>query len=249
MSTPPSPTNGLPLNTRWSLIARVREEDPEGPRHELHALIIAYWPALRAHLIHKKGIEADRAEDLLQGFVSDKILEKDLIAKADRRKGKFRTFLLTSLDRYVIGQHRWQTAAKRAPGRPIVDIDDHGDTANVKRPGPSDPSDVAWARTVVAQAIDLMKAECDQAGLDEVWGVFDARILGPLFREVKPVSYPKLIERYGFRSYAVATKTATKGKRMYAECVRSVVARFVIIADVDDEIAELRRILDEAGGG
>ena len=76
-----------------------------------------YLPALKAHLLFKRTVPRDRVEDILQGFVVDKVVEHHLLSRATRKKGKFRTFLLTVLDRYVIDQQRRENAQRRRPDR------------------------------------------------------------------------------------------------------------------------------------
>src|SRR5947208_800763 len=100
--------------TAWSLVARAASATPEERSAALEALLRRYLPALRVRLVVDKRIENHKAEDLLQEFVTHKILEQDLIALADRAKGRFRTFVLTALDRYLIDQSRFELAAKRS---------------------------------------------------------------------------------------------------------------------------------------
>ncbi|HWA50642.1 MAG TPA: hypothetical protein VG742_20405, partial [Dongiaceae bacterium] len=89
------------LPTRWSLVERAGHPSQPGGRVALNEILVLYHPPLLAHLIRRRGLPPDRAEDLLQAFIAKRILEKKLLKKADRNRGKFRTFLLTSLDRFV----------------------------------------------------------------------------------------------------------------------------------------------------
>ena len=100
-------------STRWSLVARAGQVDPEAKREALGQLLTRYLPALQAHLVHRKGLSEEEADDLVQEFVTSKILEKDLIARADQQLGKLRTFLLTALDRFVKNKLRDRRAKKR----------------------------------------------------------------------------------------------------------------------------------------
>ena len=84
--------------TAWSLVAEAGQEDAGAKRDALDRLLRRYLPALRAHLIYRRRFAPERADDLVQEFVADKIVEKDLIARADQQLGKFRTFLLTALE-------------------------------------------------------------------------------------------------------------------------------------------------------
>ena len=69
-------------------------------------LIQAYSPALRDYLTQVRRVNADHADDLLQSFLADKILEDDLIRRAEQGRGRFRSFLVSSLDRFVADRHR-----------------------------------------------------------------------------------------------------------------------------------------------
>ena len=78
--------------TSWSLVALAAKEGPEAEREALEKLMVRYLPAMRAHLVSAKRMDPNEAADLLQDFVTTKVLERDLIAQADRQLGKFRTF-------------------------------------------------------------------------------------------------------------------------------------------------------------
>lgn len=51
----------------------------------LERLLGSYAPAMVGHLVHRKRLPPDRAEDLVQGFIADKVLEKRLVGRADTR--------------------------------------------------------------------------------------------------------------------------------------------------------------------
>ena len=102
--------------TRWSLVDRAGREGSEAERQALGQLLTRYLPALRSHLIHSKRLQPADADDVLQDFVAGKVLERDLIAKANVQLGKFRTFLLTALDRFLLNRIRNGKAKKRAVG-------------------------------------------------------------------------------------------------------------------------------------
>src|SRR6059036_2878941 len=111
-TVPPVPEGRFPT-THWSQVALAADLDPRVKREALGCLIREYLPAFEAHLRHVLRQPADRADDLLQGFVCDQVVAADLLADADRGRGRFRTFLLTALDRYVARVWRTETAGKR----------------------------------------------------------------------------------------------------------------------------------------
>ena len=236
-------------STRWSLVDRAGHLRAEAKREALGQLLVQYLPALQAHLVHRKGLHPDRADDLVQGFVANKILEKDLIARADQQLGKFRTLLLTALDRFVKNQIRDEHAKKRAPSEgAILAFDERYQGLPAGQP-PSEVFDVAWARGVVSEALRQMQAECEETGRQDVWGVFQCRVIGPILEGTPPVDYRELIERFGFNSPTQASNVLTTAKRMYARALRSAVGQYTEDEDeVETEIEELKEILARCSG-
>ena len=86
--------------TQWSLVDVVRRGDSRATRAALEELLRRYLPALRAHVVRRRHISLDDSDDLIQEFIASKILEKDLLARADRELGRFRSYLLKALDRF-----------------------------------------------------------------------------------------------------------------------------------------------------
>src|SRR3954469_24919000 len=138
-------------STHWSLVGRAGEVSPERRREALGILLRRYLSALRAHLVVAKRISADAADDLIQGFVADKIIEQNLLAQAEQGRGRFRSFLLTALDHYAVGRFRHETASKRSPATPLRDIANQlelsADSAE-----PSHVFTLVWARQVIDEA-------------------------------------------------------------------------------------------------
>ena len=206
--------------TRWSLVDLVRRGDRTAMREALQELLSRYLPALRVHLTLGRGLAPDRADDLIQEFVAGKILEKGLVALADRQLGKFRTFLLTALDRFLIDQIRQAAAKKRSPGdAKLLAIDDYG-ACQQSDGSPSQVFDVAWARSVVAEALGRMRSHCQASGREEVWGVFQCRLVEPIFGATEPAGYEELVVRFGLKSPAHASNVLVTAKRMFARTLR-----------------------------
>ncbi|MBN2475456.1 MAG: hypothetical protein JXB62_12670 [Pirellulales bacterium] len=237
-------------STRWSLVAQAGLEDSQARREALQQLLERYVPALRAHLVQQKRLPAEKADDLVQEFVTGKILEKDLIARADQRLGKLRTFLLTALDRFVKNQLRDERAKKRAPtDGAILSFDDRYGGL----PGGQQPSqifDVAWAHGVIGEALDQMRQECEVSDRLEVWGVFECRVVKPILEGAEPVDYDQLVARFGFRSPTQASNILTTAKRMYARALRAAVGQYAESQqEIESELRELREILAQSGTG
>ena len=230
--------------TQWTLIDRVGEPTSFEQRQALAALLQRYLPALRAHLVLERRISDERADDLLQSFVSQKVLEQRVIDRTDRDRGKFRTFLLRALNHFVIDQHRREHAAVRRPAggapEPIADRDVAVDDA----PPPSSAFDREWARQVLDEAVRRMREECAENGRPEVWGLFEARILKPAMDGAEPASYESLLGTYRFASPAQASNVLMTAKRNFARHLRAVIGEYAVDEEqVEDELNDLREAL------
>ena len=225
--------------TQWSLVA-LAGGDQGRQSAALEEFLRRYLPALRSHLVHRRRLNRDEAEDLLQAFICDKIIQGRLIAKAVQGRGRFRGFLRRTLDNYLFTELR----RRRQPALPI---DEHIDSGPAEEP--SDSFDVPWAREVVRSALERMQEECRASGREDVWGVFDARILAEVAYGDPPLPYDELVARFNLKSPTQAMNLVITAKRMYERCLRAVVAEYTPEgAEVDAEIQQLAEILSQGGG-
>ena len=107
--------------TRWSLVlAAGASQSPESAA-ALAALCETYWYPLYAY-VRRRGHQVDDAQDLTQGFLA-RLLEKNDLATARRGRGRFRSFLLTSLKHFLANEWDRGRAQKRGGGRSSLLID------------------------------------------------------------------------------------------------------------------------------
>ena len=246
MSQSPPPERGPQRfpTTHWSLVGRAAGRGDAGAgKVALAELVRIYLPALRAHLLGPMGIDRDRAEDLLQGFLADKVLEQNMLAAADPGRGTFRTFLLTALERFVIDAHRRDSAAKRAPKGKMLDVEEFGHRAARLHPNPSHAFDRAWAGEVLGEVTRRMRAECQQTERAHLWGIFEARMLLPIIDGADPPSHEALAKKHALPSAAHSANALTSAKRLFTRTFRAVVSEYAADeAEVDSEIRELWEI-------
>ncbi|HEX8912141.1 MAG TPA: hypothetical protein VF796_07255 [Humisphaera sp.] len=230
--------------THWSLVARAGEDPSAAQRDALGELLKRYLPAFRTYLMTKYRFPADQADDVAAGFVASRLVEQNLIGKADADRGKFRNFLMTALERYAIDQQRQDRAAKRGGGRDQDNVMDVGERAS-GRPGedPAEAFDASWAREVIRTAVERMRAQTEQTRPD-LWGVFADRVLGPTFDGTEPTAHAELVRRLGFKDEGQAANALQTAKRIFARTIRGVVAEYATTADeVDAEVGELMAAL------
>ena len=247
MSEPVRSSSPFP-NTSWSMVARAAHVRSSVRRRTLDTLLRQYLPVLRAYLAARRRISPDEAEDLVQGFLASKVLEQQILKRADPARGKFRTFLMTALERYALDEWRKDTAAKRSPAGGRAP-DPLGDLAEADHPPAeaADLFDLEWARQAVDLAVSRMRRECQAGGRQDVWGVFEARVLGPTLHDAEPVPYAQLVLRFGIASPEQAVALLTTGKRMFSRNLREVVSEYAEDEhEAEEELRRLKRIL--AGG-
>lgn len=106
--------------TRWSMVLTAGQGSAAAVQ-ALAELCQSYWYPLYASLRHR-GIPPIDAEDLVQGFFAH-LIEKQAVGVADPNRGRFRTFLLTSLDNFIA--HDWEKrhAKKRGGDRRLLSLD------------------------------------------------------------------------------------------------------------------------------
>lgn len=231
--------------TRWSDVARAACADPLLKQQALGRLLSAYLPAFRAHLVGRKRIPVQQAEDLLQGFVCDQLVAEDLAARADPSRGRFRAFVLVALDRYVNRVRREQNAEKRKPSAPLL----HLDPDLAASPTPADSFDLAWARRVVGRAVADMRDRCQAANQQRVWEVFETCTLIPLLEGAAPPPQRDLAHRLNFSSVQQVSNSLVTGKRMFARVLRNVIAEYAHDEqEVEKELNDLFTILSSSGG-
>ncbi|HYZ73604.1 MAG TPA: sigma factor [Chthoniobacterales bacterium] len=87
--------------THWTLVLQAWQDESSVLREKaLSQFCESYWPPLYAFLRHRRYAPAD-AQDLVQAFFVH-LLKKNILEHADREKGRLRTFLLSSLQNFLI---------------------------------------------------------------------------------------------------------------------------------------------------
>jgi hypothetical protein len=242
---------GLPHfpTTRWSLVLRTGDENSGIRRQALGELLRDYLRPMRYYLLTRQRLATDAADDLLQGFLCERVLEENLVPRARQQRGKFRTFLLTALDHYVALHFRRNNAPRREPERAAVSLDEVPAPPDTSA-DPAEAFDRVWARGVLDLAVRRMRRECRESFRHDLWAVFQARVLEPALSGVEAVAYEQVADRMALASPAEAANLLVTAKRMFARNLRAVIADYVQTeAEIDQEVAELRTIVSRGGAG
>jgi DNA-directed RNA polymerase specialized sigma24 family protein len=235
--------------TDWELVEGAVECGGAGSA--LEGLLERYLPHLEAYLRGRFWLPFDQAEDLLQSFILEKVLQRDLLQNADRNRGRFRSFLLKSLHNYTVQRLRRDGADKRAAISGAISLDELPEqTLSADTSGAWEGFDVIWARRLLFETLCSMKRECLEGGRRDLWGVFEGRLLGPLLGEAAPVTYEVLVARFRFGSAAQAANALITAKRMFSRVLASLVATYVDGDEsIEAEIHDLKEVLIRFGAG
>jgi DNA-directed RNA polymerase specialized sigma24 family protein len=233
------------FSTDWSLVLQAQSADPRRRQAALAVLLQFYHRAFLAHLIYRMRIEPALADDLIQGYIADKILERDLLVGATPTKGRLRNLLLRSLQNYAIDQIRRTRRDVRAAGGELGDEEHCASLADAEM-DEIDPFDAAWGREVLGQALRAMRDKCFAKGFPERWQLFECRVLAPLTGRSRADSYDVLVKRFGFKSPQQATNVLATAKRQFRRALESVLQQYCDAGEVADELAELCQILGKS---
>lgn len=224
--------------TRWTIVLHAANDDAAG-RDALEGLCRAYWLPLYVY-VRRRGHSAHDAEDLTQGFFAD-LLGRDAVKRADRTRGRFRTFLLSALTNYLHDAHDHAQAARRGGGVEKLSFDalEADDAlAQIKDAAltPDQAFDRSWTLALLDRAMKRLHAEQTKLGKSK-W--FD-RVQPCLQTRADAGAQEAIAIEFGLTRNAVAVAIHRLASR-YRELVRAEMAETV--SGPEELLAEQRDLL------
>lgn len=198
--------------TCWTIIGDSHTSDEEKNRHIINDLLGLYWKPVYCYL-RRKGYDNEAAKDITQGFFQEIVLGREMIGQADKGKGKFRTFLLTALDRYVIDLHRRHSSTKRHPQGDILPLNDIDLPSHDHGMSPEEEFNHAWVAELLDKTLSEVQQECEQTNKEIHWAVFTAKVLNPILEDTKPPSLTDLCKEHNIDTEAQASNMIITVKR------------------------------------
>jgi len=237
MSDPPPSkrTSQQFSTTRWGVV-RAAAGDGGSAHSALESLCKDYWNPVYAHVLHRVS-DPHLAEDLTQEFFS-KFLSQGWFLRPREDKGKFRTFLLTVLRRFLNDELQRARAWKRGGRTVTVSIDELPDIADIPE-GPDAASDFdrSWAKTLLDRAFETLRSESDGERFD---------LLFPfLQREPDHGEYQTLSDHLGLPPNTIAAAVRRLRRRLRDHLREEVRQTLDNEEDVDEEMRHLLRMLAE----
>src|SRR5580693_8571803 len=107
--------------THWSVVLAAADTRSPYVTEALESLCRAYWYPLYAHA-RRQGFDAHESQDLTQAFFAF-LLEKKALGKVDPAKGKFRSFLLSSMNNFLNNERDKAQRFKRGGGAKVISLD------------------------------------------------------------------------------------------------------------------------------
>jgi RNA polymerase sigma factor (sigma-70 family) len=203
--------------THLSLVRRVRSSDADIRARAQDALAAVYWMPIYAHVRLNHHQEPPDAEDLTQGFFVD-ALRRDLFARYEPQRARFRTFVRRCVDSYVINALQAERRLKRGGGASFVAIDiaDVETRLTADENAAHDPDAVfhrEWVRSVLVTAIDRLREHYDAEGKSVHLALFERYDLASV--DERP-TYAKLATDFGIPTTQVTNWLAATRREFRA---------------------------------
>jgi len=228
--------------TRWTVV--LSAGDPESPQAAtaLETLCRAYWYPLYAY-VRRRGYSPADAQDLTQEFFA-RLLEHDWVARADRRKGRFRSFLLMALKRFLANE--WDKVKTLKRGGRVQQVPlplDAAETRYTQEPvdlsTPEQVFEKRWALALLESVLSHLREEYVRDGKAVLFDALKPCLLGS--REAQP--YAAIAAQLEMTEGAVKVAVCRLRER-YRGRLREEIAHTVAApADVEEELRHLLRVL------
>jgi RNA polymerase sigma factor (sigma-70 family) len=240
-TTPQEHRRTFPV-TQWTVVlAACGTPSPESAA-ALERLCSAYWFPLYA-FVRRSGCSPEDAEDFTQEFLA-RLLEHNWIACADREKGRFRSFLLMAMKRFLANEFQKSQAIKRGGKARHVSIQsDTAETRYSREPAdtrtPEQVFEKQWALTLLQTVLQRLRQDYARDGKGALFEALEPCLVGR--RETQP--YAALAMELSMTEGAVKVAVHRLRQR-YRECLKDEIAQTLASQeDVDAELQYLFQVL------
>jgi RNA polymerase sigma factor (sigma-70 family) len=228
--------------TQWTVVLAAGATPSPESAAALERLCHGYWYPLYA-FVRRSGYSPADAEDLAQEFFA-RLLEHNWVAYADRHKGRFRSFLLMAMKRFLANEWNKAKAEKRGGKVRLIPLQlDTAETRYQLEPAdtrtPEQVFEKQWAVALLESVLGRMRADYAGAGKREQFEVLEPCLVGD--REGHP--YAALGEKLGMSEGAVRVAVSRLRER-YRQYLREEISQTVASpAEVEEELRHLFRVL------
>jgi len=231
--------------THWSVVLEAKGGESPLAAEALEKLANIYWYPLYVY-VRRKGHGPHDAQDLTQEFFA-RLLRGKLLQTVEQRKGKFRSYLLTSLEHFLVKDWLRANRLKRGGGQLLFSLDE-AEAENRYAFEPADPAspekiyERRWAMTLLEQAMKRLETECQQQSKS----AFFEHLKNLLTCDAPEASYHELAAALGMSEGAVRTALHRLRQR-FGALLRDEIAQTVARPEEIDE--ELRSLFTAFSAG
>jgi RNA polymerase sigma factor (sigma-70 family) len=237
-------SGGMPESfdtTHWSVVQAAGRNSSTGSRRALEELCRSYWYPLYAY-VRRQGNNPEDAQDLTQEFFS-RFLEKESVKLADRDRGRFRTFLLTSLKHFLVNEWAKRRAAKRGGGQVFSLDEEAAETRYGFEPAdnltPEKLYDKNWAEALLERVAARLREEYTRFGKLSQFEHLKDLLRG----EKSDVPYAELARQMAMSEGALKV-AVHRLRHRYQEMLHAEIAETVATpAEVEDELRYLVEVI------
>lgn len=207
----------------------------------MEALCRAYWYPLYA-FVRRSGRSPEDAQDLTQAFFA-RLLERDFLRLVDPEKGRFRTFLLVALKRFLAQEWHKSQAIKRGGGAVSLPIDRMEAERRyavevVDALSPEVLYDRRWGLTLLERTLDRVKDFYESRGRGALYEHFRELLTG----STQDASFAEMARAANLSENA-ARVAVHRMRRRFRDLFREELAETVTPDKLEEEIQHLRKIL------
>jgi RNA polymerase sigma-70 factor (ECF subfamily) len=211
--------------TSWTLVRAAAGSSSAGSSEALSKLCQGYWHPVYA-FIRRLGYDREQSQDLTQGFFT-RLIERNYLMTTDRERGRFRSFLLTSVKHFLANE------------LDLAEAEGWITSATVERSTPESLFERRWALSVLENVMVKMRAEFAQAGKSRE---FD-RMSIFLNKDSDALRYEALAKELAVSAGALRT-FVHRLRRKYRLMLRAEIAQTVSSPEeIDDELRFLLSVL------
>jgi RNA polymerase sigma factor (sigma-70 family) len=243
--TPPQSGAGAQfVATSWTDVLAAQRGGSAEASAALERLCQTYWYPLYAY-VRRKGYDPHKAQDLTQEFFY-RLIRENYLGAVDRRRGKFRSFLLAALNHFLSNQLDYERALKRGGRHTFISLDDTDAENRFKLEPASDLSpekifERNWFLTLFDAALARLREEQATAGRDELFDQLKQFVID----DAEAGDYNTAAGRVGMTPNAVAV-TVHRWRERYKKLVREEVIRTVADnSEIDEELHRFFTVLEK----
>ena len=228
--------------TQWTVVLAAGGMPSPESAAALERLCSSYWYPLYA-FVRRSGHSPPDAEDSTQEFFA-RLLEHNWIAHADRQKGRFRSFLLMAMKRFLANEWEKGKTLKRGGQVRLVPLQlDEAETRYSREPAdtrtPEQLFEKQWALTLLECVLSRLREDYARDGMGALFHTLEPCLIGS--RDTQP--YAALGAELGMTEGAARVAVCRLRER-YRECLKAEIAHTVsTAAEVDEELRHLLRVM------